>query len=92
MKIENIGNKVANQFVISDNNILHFQSYQSVVAKFDCNTKILTLGRDWDYSNTTLKHLYTFLLDYCNLSQEYKGKDKLQKLIDNGIILYDENL
>lgn len=58
--INSNGNPNANQFVISTCNGLYFQSYDSVVAKVDNDNKLI-LSADWDYSNTTRKHLYTFL-------------------------------
>ena len=33
-----------------------------MIAKIENGT--LTLGIDWDYSKTTLKHLYLFINDY----------------------------
>ena len=59
-KVENFYHK--NQFVITDWENTIFQSYNSICAMYDWNT--LTLGRDWDYSNTTIRHLYQFLSDY----------------------------
>lgn len=53
-----------NQFLLTDNYGNTFlQSYGSVVAKIDRNGT-LTLGEDWNYSNTTLRHVYQFLIDY----------------------------
>lgn len=53
-----------NQFLIYDERKLVFQSYDSVVAEIDRKTGELFFGSDWDYSNTTRKHLYKFLNDY----------------------------
>lgn len=62
------------------------------------------MGIDWDYSNTTMKHLYLFIDDYrhylkkdiCELFISlYREKNKrkyIQKLIDNKKIEYDENM
>lgn len=62
MTVNNFYNK--NQFVIHDDSgNVFFQSYKSTVAKItDCGT--LLFGRDWDYSDTTRKHLYLFLKEY----------------------------
>lgn len=54
------GNPAANQFVISNSGGVYFQSYNSVVAKI-ANHGNIALSTDWEYSNTTRKHLYTFL-------------------------------
>lgn len=54
------GKAVANQFIVRTENGTFFQSYRSIVAKVD-NLGVVTLGRDWDYSRTTLKYLMQFL-------------------------------
>lgn len=92
-KVEQLENK--NQFVITTNEGVFFQSYDSVCAKV--SSEGLTLGRDWDYSHTTLKHLYIFLDYYCySIYNKIEGsKNKramLQKMIDNNEIAYDEEM
>jgi len=95
VKIEQFYNK--NQFVITEEKKVTFQSYNSTIAVL--NRKELTLGFYWDYSKTTMKHLYLFLQDYVLLNDEIKNilksKNKrkaIQDLIDNGSIQYDENM
>lgn len=93
MKVEQFYNR--NQFVIFGNGSVTFQSYNSMIAKIDKNG--LTLGSHWDYSNTTLKHLYLFLNDYdyslYSKIENSKNKRKdIQKMIDNGQINYNENM
>ena len=93
MKVSNFYNK--NQFIIETGKETYFQSYESTIAKIDKNG-VLTLGNDWDYSKTTLKHLYLFIKDYKDLlNNEIRGffkyefitsknkKQYIQKLIDN---------
>lgn len=89
-----------NQFIINTEKEITFQSYDSTIATINKKAGVLTLGRDWDYSHTTLKHLYLFLNDYKNEIEGYlysrifhKGFDTsknkrafLQNLIDNKII------
>lgn len=60
MKIRNI-NGVQNQFEIETETARYMQSYNSVVAKIE--NGILTLGNDWDYSRTTMKHLNLWIRD-----------------------------
>ena len=65
MKVENMtssqGNKVANQFVIrDDNNNEYFQSYRSIIAKRS-QDKIYLDKYFWDYSRTTGKYRNLFL-------------------------------
>ena len=57
--INDKGNAANNQFVVVNNGATYFQSYDSVIAKVE-GSKV-TLSEDWDYSKTTLKHLYIFL-------------------------------
>lgn len=93
MKVSNFYNK--NQFVIRGNGEIVFQSYESTIAKINKNG-VLTLGDDWNYSKTTLKHLYLFINDYkCDLNNNYykmfmenfedskNKKQYIQKLIDD---------
>lgn len=62
MQIRQFYNK--NQFLFYDERKLVFQSYDSVIAEIDKKTGELFFGSDWNYSNTTRKHLYMFLNDY----------------------------
>ena len=76
MKVKQFYNK--NQFVIFGGDaMVTFQSYNSIIANID-NRGTLNLGNDWDYSKTTLKHLYLFLNDYKYMTQDYT-----KKIIDN---------
>lgn len=68
MKVQQFYNK--NQFVITDGATIAFQSYDSTIAQI--KNGVLVLGEDWDYSKTTLKHLYLFLTDYRNNIDGYQ--------------------
>ena len=69
MKTENMtstnGNKVANQFIITDDiGNQYFQSYSSVIVKkINCHDwyKIELDQKYWNYSNTTGKYRNIFL-------------------------------
>ena len=84
-----------NQFIIRVPNKVLFQSYYSIIAVLDDrdNVQPLTLGRDWDYSRTTLKYLYKFLDKYTHYNFEH-SKQHIQKMIDSGdgVIHYDADL
>lgn len=95
MKIEQFYNK--NQFLIYNKGEYYLQSYESTVAKIDSDHNLI-LGSDWDYSNTTRKHLYLFINDYIELikpcqrellkelnSKQNKRK-YIESLINNNII------
>ena len=64
MKVENMtstrGNKVANQFLITDNGDEYFQSYRSMIVK-KSRGKIYLDEYYWDYSVTTGKYRNEFL-------------------------------
>ena len=94
VKIHQLNNK--NQFVINHNEMIYFQSYDSLVAAYNTKTQKLVIGCDWDYSNTTRKHLYIFMSDYCGFSSDiYYAKNKRQlinKLIKNKVVSYDKNM
>ena len=52
---------VKNQFVLKDNQGNEYlQSYNSIIVKRDKFNNI-TLGQDWDYSNTTGKYRNLYL-------------------------------
>lgn len=67
MKVENIesskGNKIANQFIITDDNGNEFfQSYNSMIVKKDSSADTIYLDQKyWNYSNTTGKYRNIFL-------------------------------
>lgn len=76
-----------NQLVIEHEGVKYFQSYSSVVARIDKKGNI-TLSADWDFSNTTLRHLYSFLRAHSYLSGSDINKGAIQDLIDKGSISY----
>lgn len=90
MKVKQFYNK--NQFLIYGKEETSLQSYESLVATI--NDLEIILGRDWDYSNTTAKHVYLFLEDYANINfNGIANKRKyVNELIKNGTIRYDENM
>ena len=76
------GNKVANQFLITDNGDEYFQSYRSMIAKRS-QGKIYLDEYYWDYSVTTGKYRNEFLGE---------GIADTRKKIEQGIyILTDLN-
>lgn len=70
-----------------------------MICKVDDSLHTIEFWRDWDYSITTLKHLYKFLSEYTCLDNMNKKKiNELLKIwIYHGLysdykILYNENL
>lgn len=88
---------VANHYVMASGNTFLFQSYDSLIAEYNQESGILTLGKHWDYSVTTMKHLNQFLREYCylvyrTLPEGKSGADSIRKAIKSGLIIYDESM
>ena len=69
MKVEQFLKR--NQFRLYDTDINILQSYDSKVVEitnYQGCYQCITLGRDWDYSTTTSKHVYAFLDEYSKVS------------------------
>ena len=112
MKTENMtstnGNKVANQFIITDDNgNVFFQSYKSVIAKipmFKVNSldkfkefdlqKIELDKKYWNYSNTTGKYRNIFLNETIKDTRKKikSGEYKLVDLNINNKVHYHDKL
>lgn len=86
------GREVANQFILWGDSKMIFQSYQSIVCVIDFTkegAEKVTLGRDWDYSNTTMKYLNKFLRDELGMNTNANG---LRTAIKNKDISYNPYL
>lgn len=76
MKVYNLegksGRAVANQFVIKDDNRKVFQSYDSTIVECEDNETgcYVMIGRDWDYSRTTIKYFKMFLINEVGFNDE----------------------
>ena len=69
MRVENMysprtGREVANQFVITDDGKMTFQSYSSMIVEVDYNNHTVTIGKDYNYSVTTSKYRNQFFTDW----------------------------
>ncbi len=87
MKVENMtspqGNKVANQFIITDDdNNDYFQSYDSIIAFKDNEGNVTLDLYDWNYSRTTGKYRNEFLREYIadTRAKIESGEYKLENL------------
>ena len=91
MKVTNIesnkGNKIANQFIITDDKQNeYFQSYNSMIVKKDYESNQVKIYLDqkyWNYSNTTGKYRNIFLNETI--------KDTKKKIKSGEYILTDLN-
>lgn len=92
--INDNGRAVANQFVIVENGKVAFQSYASRVCEIRGKgmgyDNVVVLGRDWDYSRTTMKHLVSFLRQN-NLGVLGSARD-IREAIDRGHARHDESI
>lgn len=76
------GNKIANQFIITDGVKVTFQSYDSEIVTIDYDNGTIFVGNDWDYSVTTGKYRNMFMHD--NYFHEMETKEGFQKILDAG--------
>lgn len=76
----------SDQFVIHNKGAVYFQSYKSLIARIYRDK--VTLYKDWDYSKTTLRHLYLFLKEYSRIDVKFLYKKGIEKLIKDGTIKY----
>lgn len=91
MTVENMissrGNKVANQFVIRDdeNGKTTFQSYESEIITVDRKNNVITVFPDYDYSRTTGKYRNLFFENYCYFP-DLATKKGLEYYMNLGVI------
>ena len=80
--ISSSGREVPNQFLITTDKGIYFQSYRSIIAFKPYGEGKIVLGTDWDYSSTTGKYRNRFL-----------GEDKaeVQRKIKEEIYLVNPN-
>lgn len=65
--------KHANQFIITTSNKVSLQSYKSEVVRIVAG-KGVYLGKAWDFSATTRRHVYAFLEEYAGILLPDKGR------------------
>ena len=106
MKVEQFLNR--NQFRLYDTNINILQSYNSKVVEIKGHEyQFIILGKDWDYSTTTSKHVYAFLdkyskVNFCEVINKRKyikdlieecKRDRFEFIKNNHYeIVYDEEM
>jgi len=62
---------------------IYLKSYNSWVAKFTYDGMTLSLGRDWDYSSTTKRHIQWFLREIIHIPY---STEELREMVSNGYI------
>ena len=101
--INDRGNAVKNQFIITEGNTTAFQSYDSRICDivYNCGMGfdvLVRFGCDWNYSQTTAKHLYSFLRQ--NGLEILASKQAIEEAIERGYarlnqsiaVIYDESM
>ena len=105
--INDRGNAVKNQFVITGEEngkkVITFQSYDSRICDivYNCGMgfdALVRFGRDWNYSQTTAKHLYSFLKQ--NGLEILASKQAIEEAIERGYarlnqsiaVMYDKSM
>ncbi len=86
MKVQNMtgrtGRPVANQFILTDEDgTEYFQSYQSIIVKWEKDGKVTLDKESWHYSTTTGKYRNRYLGEY-RAATERKIKDGTYTLAD----------
>ena len=86
MKVYNMesprsGRPVANQFIISDDHRMIFQSYDSMIVDIDFFNSTITFGKDWNYSTTTSKYRNEFLDMYFPSLANTKKLKMLEQIV-----------
>ena len=80
------GNPSNNQVVVTNNKVRIFYSYGTPICKRNLKTNVLTIGKKYRYSKTTMKHLCIYLRDY---EDRYIDSIKdVDKLIEQGVFKY----
>ena len=95
--INNNGNKVANQFRVETEKGVYFQSYNSVICFIPNGEGNIIVGKDWNYSKTTLKYFKEFIRsEDCNQMRKLFfnniTKKEIEELIEKKHLRYIENL
>ena len=86
MKVRILSN---NCFLIDSDSWLYCQSYETIVGMYNKELGKVVLGRKWNYSRTTLKHIKLFL---AMIFDEPLSKKVIDDMIDKGKVTYDDML
>ena len=93
------GNAVKNQFVITGEEngkkVVTFQSYDSRICDivYNCGMGfdvLVRFGKDWNYSQTTAKHLYSFLRQ--NGLEILTSKQAIEEAIERGYARLNQSI
>lgn len=87
MKIENMmsskGNKIANQFKLTYNDFVAFQSYETLISVYDVKNDTMYTDKDF-YSTTTSKYRNLFNDEFSPLTIIQVNNEQLHRIIERG--------
>lgn len=87
MKIENMmsakGNYIPNQFKLYYNELVAFQSYQTLIAVYNSENDTMYTDKKF-YSNTTSKYKNLFVKEFSPLAVIDVDNEYLHKVIEKG--------
>lgn len=66
-----------NMTIIENEGFLYMFSYNSKIAIYCRETESLVIGKKWNYSQTTIKHLKAFINNYTGY--KYENKQQFEK-------------
>lgn len=81
--------------ILKKGSTLYLIDYKSVVASYNLQYAYFKLGKDWNFSNTTLKSVYSFIENFVDIAElkkvNYieKKEEYIKKLIDTNFIKVD---
>lgn len=81
--------------ILKKDNTLYLIDYKSVVASYNFQYAYFKLGKNWNFSNTTLKSVYSFIENFVDIVElkkvNYieKKEEYIKKLIDTNFIKVD---
>lgn len=78
-----------NCYLVDSEDWLYCQSYETTVGMYNWRLGKVVLGRRWDCSRTTLKHVKLFL---ATIFDGTLSKKVIDDMIDKGKIEYDDML
>ena len=82
--------KAKNQFIIRKGNNIFFQSYKTIIAKFNTKNNQLTLSEKYDFSRTTIKYLVSFIETIAGIKVNNSKKDLENFVKENNVKIVKE--
>jgi hypothetical protein len=82
-----------NQIIIETQDSIYLQSYTSIVGRYDKQLDYIHLGKDWDYSATTLKYIKRFISKLCHPHSKFKiTKKDIEKALKSESFFFSKEI